>query len=180
MVYVLLADGFEEVEALTPVDMLRRAGLEVATVGIHGKTVMGAHGIAITADITADEWDETRQEMLVLPGGYPGYENLENSEFVQDAVDKTVVQGRWLAAICGAPSVLGHKGLLNGKTATCFPGMESELMGAILSEDEVCVDGNIITSRSAGTAMAFALKLVEVLTDAETARSLQNQIHFKG
>ena len=180
MVYVFLADGFEEIEALTPVDLMRRAGIETLTVGVTGRTVTGAHGIAVTADVTADAVDLKEAEMIVLPGGAPGYLNLEASDFVQSAVDACVAMGRYIAAICAAPTILGRKGLLKGRRATCYPGMEGELEGAAFTEDSVACDGRFITSRGVGTAIDFALKLIETLTDGETARRIGASICHKG
>ena len=127
MVYVMLADGFEEVEALAPVDMLRRAGVNVMTVGVTGEAVRGSHGIVVAADITAQEMDMAGAEMLVLPGGMPGTLNLEKSEYVQAALEYCYENGIHIAAICAAPTILGHKGYLRGRYAICFPGYEGEL-----------------------------------------------------
>ncbi len=178
MVYVFLADGFEEVEALTPVDLLRRADVEVRTVGVSGRNVTGAHGVTVTADIPADEVDIKTAEMIVLPGGYPGYVNLETSDAVQTAIDECAAMGRFIAAICAAPTILGHKGLLRGKSATCFPGMEGELEGAVLSGDPVVRDGMIVTSRAAGTAADFALCLIGCLAGDDTAERIRAQITY--
>lgn len=173
MIYVFLAEGFEEIEALTPVDCLRRAGKTVQTVGVGSKTVMGAHGIPVTADISANEIvlsDET--EMIILPGGMPGTVNLGESEAVQNAVTFCIEHDRFLAAICAAPSILGARGLLEGKTATCYPGFEKKLLGCNAVPEAVVQDGKLITGRGPGAAMDFALKLVEVLLNAEAAALL--------
>ena len=131
MIYVFLANGFEEVEALAPVDMLRRAKLDVTTVGVTGKIVTGSHRIPVTADITAEELQiGADMEMIVLPGGMPGTLNEEASETIQAAIDYCAKNDRWIGAICAAPSILGHKGLLQGKTATCYTGFEKDLLGA--------------------------------------------------
>lgn len=174
MVYVLLANGFEEIEALTPVDMLRRCGVEVTLVGVGGKEIVGARGVKVVVDTVESIGDDI--EMLILPGGYPGYENLEKSAFVQSAIDAAVQKDCYIAAICGAPSVLGHKGLLRGKKACCYPGMEDTLLGANVSFDTVCVDGKFVTSRAAATAMDFAMTLVELLCGKEKADTLATQI----
>lgn len=177
MVYVLLADGFEEVEALTPVDMLRRAGADVKTVGIGGRRIVGARGIPVVADLDENEVNPADMQLLILPGGNPGYVNLENSEFVQGLLASALQNEKCrIAAICAAPTLLGHLGALKNKTATCYPGMEGELDGAVLSDAPVCVDGRIITSRSAATAMEFALTLTELLQGAEARQILQQQI----
>lgn len=173
MVVVFLAEGFEEIEALTPVDLLRRAGIDVLTVGIGSKVVTGAHGIPIVTDCSDAEYaSDASPDMVVLPGGMPGTKNLEASEVVRRAIEDVVQRGTYLAAICAAPSILGKLGLLQGKKATCFPGFEPTLTGAILSSEPVCVDGRLITSKGAGTALAFSLKLVELLTSDTQAREL--------
>lgn len=180
MIYVFLADGFEEIEALTPVDMLRRCEQEVITVGVGRNAIRGSHGIVVGTDITDEELvlgDDT--EMIILPGGMPGTLNLEANPNVQKAIDFCIENNRYVAAICAAPSILGHKGLLKGKKATCYTGFESQLEGAEVSSDSVCADGNIITSRGAGTAMDFALKLAEVLTSAERSKMLKDSVIYK-
>ncbi len=177
MIYVFLAEGFEEIEALAPVDLLRRAGLSVKTVGVGAKTVVGSHGIPVTADLTESEilLDETA-EAVILPGGMPGTRNLEANETVQRALEFAAENEKLICAICAAPSVLGHKGLLNGRNAICFPGFESDLYGAFLSEKAVCRDGNIITAKGMGVAVEFGLAVVEALTDAVTAQDIRESI----
>lgn len=172
MVYVFLADGFEEIEAFATVDILRRAGIEVNTVAIKrcGKNVSGTHGITMTADIDKkaikDDFD-----MIVLPGGMPGTRNLENSEAVQNAIDAAVKNGRIIAAICAAPSILGHKGILKGKKAVCYPGFESDLLGAQVMNTPVCEDGNIITANGPGAAIEFGFTLAKRLgADADEVK----------
>ncbi|MBE6728364.1 MAG: DJ-1/PfpI family protein [Ruminococcaceae bacterium] len=176
MVYVFLADGFEEVEALAPVDILRRAGIEVLTVGVTGKNVVGAHNITVTADITCNELETANLQGVVLPGGMPGTLNLEKDEAVQRFIDIASKDNILLAAICAAPSILGHKGLLKNKKATCFPGFEKELIGAAVTNDCVVRDGNIITGRGAGAALEFGLQLVAYFKDAETAEKLRKSM----
>lgn len=171
MIYAFLAQGFEEIEAITVIDILRRAGKEVVTVGIGGRNVTGAHGIAVTAD-TDDKsavLDE-RLEMVFLPGGMPGTLNLDKSDFVEKALAYCMANDLYISAICAAPSVLGHKGVLEGKKASCYPGFEKELKGAEVSYDPVSVDGRVITSRGPATAMAFGLKLAEIIASAEAAK----------
>ena len=160
MIYVFFANGFEEVEAVATVDMLRRAELEVCTVGVGWVKVAGAHGIVMDCDLadTQAHADEAL-EAVVLPGGMPGTLNLEKSQVVQQFIDYAVAHGKLVAAICAAPSILGHKGLLEGKEATCFPGMEQELYGAKLSDRFVCRDGQFITGRGAGVAIDFGLAI---------------------
>lgn len=168
MIYVFLADGFEEVEALTAVDLLRRCELDVKTVGIGREAIRGSHGILVQSDLSDKDCvlDEN-VEMIVLPGGMPGTLNLERSATVQNAVDFCMNNGKYVAAICAAPSILGHKGVLDGKKATCYAGFETQLVNAEISTENVCVCENIITSKGPGTSMEFALKLVEVLISKE-------------
>ena len=177
MIYVFLANGFEEMEALSPVDLLRRAGHEVQTVGVTGKTVTGAHGIEVTCDITAGEMLlGNGLEMIVLPGGMPGTLNLEKSEAVQTAVDFCYDRKIFIGAICAAPSILGHKGLLDGREAIAYPGFETQLTGAKISVDSVVQDEFIITAKGAGVAAAFGLKLIEALDGAETSGKISDSI----
>lgn len=169
MVYVFLADGFEEIEALATVDILRRAELDVVMAGVTGEIVRGAHGIVIACDCTIDSIDMDKAELIVLPGGMPGTLNLEKSEYVQSAIDYCVQNSVHIGAICAAPSILGHKGLLDGKQAVCFPGFENELAGAKLSEKYVVTDGQITTAKGAGSAVSFALELVSVVCSKAAA-----------
>lgn len=175
MVYVFLADGFEEIEALTPVDVLRRAGVDVTTVGVTGECPTGSHGIKVFADISAEEaathLDRDDLEMIVLPGGMPGAENLDASPVVSRFIEAAMEKDAYIAAICAAPMILGKRGLLEGKFATCYPGFEKYLMGANYHEVAVTLDGNIITSNGMGSALDFALQLVSVLKgEAESER----------
>lgn len=176
MIYIFLADGCEEIEALTPVDVLRRAGCEVKTVGVGSKTITGAHQIPITCDMTEAEVTYQGLEMVVLPGGMPGTRNLEASQTVLSAVKYAAENGIWVAAICAAPSVLGHMGFLKGRKATCFPGFEGELAGAKVTGEPVCTDGKWITARGMGVALEFSLKLAEVLQGLETAQKLSESL----
>lgn len=179
MVYVLLADGFEEVEALAPVDILRRAGVEVRLVGVTGRTVVGSHGVPMLTDCAPADVDMEQTEMLILPGGMPGTKNLYASAFVQQAVRDCMENNRYVAAICAAPSiVLGGMGLLKGKRATCYPGMENGMEGADPQDLPCCVDGNIITGRAAGAALDFALTLCCVLKGDEVAEQVRHEIHY--
>ena len=175
MIYVFLANGFEEIEALTPVDLLRRAGKQVITVGVGDSVIVGSHGIAVVPDTIAEEailGDEL--EMIVLPGGMPGTLNLEGNPYVQQAIDYCMEKNITIGAICAAPSILGHKGYLKGKTAVCYEGFETQLDGATIGEGSVAVDGNIITARGAGVATQFALKLVETAASkAESERQFK-------
>ena len=179
MVYVFLAEGFEEIEALTPVDVLRRAGIEAALVSISedgSKVVTGTHGIKVTADLTFDEACFDSCEMLVLPGGLPGAENLGKHkglcEKLKEFAEAGEEGGKYVAAICAAPMVLGRLGILEGKMSTIYPGMEEELKGGIPMKNRVVVDGNIITSKGPGTAMEFSVELAGILKDKLTATTL--------
>ncbi len=180
MIYVFLAEGFEEIEALTPVDCLRRADKTVQTVGVGGSVIKGAHGISVTADITANQIElDSKLEMIVLPGGMPGTLNLEKSAAVQSALDYCAANGRLLCAICAAPSVLGHKGYLKGKEAIAFPGFEKELAGARISSRSVVTDGSVITAKGAGVAVEFGLAVVAALKGAAAAAAIGEAIQCK-
>lgn len=177
MVYVFLANGFEETEAIAPIDMLRRAGKEVITVGITGKIVTGSHGIPVTADITEYELtDFSAAEMIVLPGGMPGTLNEEASAVVQSAIDYCMDNSIPIGAICAAPSILGHKRLLEGKTAVCYTGFEKDLKGAVIGTAGVVTDGLITTARGAGVAVEFGLELVKVLCGQAESDRLRSAI----
>lgn len=170
MVYVLLADGFEESEAVVTADILHRSGAQVALVGVTGETVSGDHGIAIRSDIPLDAVNPADMELLVLPGGMGGVENLYASGKVRDLVQKAADGPGLLGAICAAPTILGKMGLLEGRKAVCYPGLEEDLKGADVQEEEdVVVDGNIITGRGPGAAAAFGLELAGLLKGPETA-----------
>ena len=180
MIYVFLADGFEETEAIAPIDILKRFGKEVVTVGVGGGKVTGAHGITVTADITDNDVIMTdKVEMIVLPGGMPGTLNLEKSPVVQAAIKFCADNKKAIGAICAAPSIIGRLGLLSGKKATCFPGFEGELAGAQFVDEAAVRDGNIITSRGAGTATQFAAFLIEALLSKERADRLKAGIQWQ-
>lgn len=177
MVYVFLADGFEEIEAIAPIDLLRRAGKTVLTVGVTGKTVMGAHNIPVNADITEAELTSMEDcEMIVLPGGMPGTLNEEKSETVQSAIDFCVQNGVPVGAICAAPSILGHKGVLEGRKAVCYPGFEKDLLGADAGTEDVVTDGIFTTARGAGVAVDFGLELIRVLCGEEASCKIRAAI----
>lgn len=173
MIYVFLADGFEETEAIAPIDILRRCGKEVVTVGVGNKIIKGSHGISVVTD-TEDKLIELNEklEMIILPGGMPGTLNLEASEAVQKAIDYCTANNLYIGAICAAPSILGHKGLLNGKKAVCYTGFEKELVGAEVLDEPAVIDGKIITARGAGAAVDFGLKLVEALISEERSKTM--------
>ncbi len=173
MVYVFLAQGFEEIEALTTVDILIRAELEVVTVGIGCKTIKGSHGITVVADIEDKEVTTDNMESIILPGGMPGTLNLESSPIVKASVRYCMDNNLLVSAICAAPSILGHMGLLKGINATCFPGFENELIDANVLEDFVVKDKNIITGKGAGSTIPFALSIVEELSSAKMANKIK-------
>lgn len=176
MILVLLADGFEEIEALTPVDMLRRAGLDVRTVGMNGKIVCGSHKIPVVCDLTPDEVKADEVSTVIFPGGMPGSLNLDVHPFTDEIISSVNQNGGRLAAICAAPLILGRRGLLQGKRATCYPGFENELKGALTCTDKVVTDGNITTSRGMGTALEFAKELISLLIGRTKADELSAAI----
>lgn len=179
MVYVFLADGFEECEALVPTDILRRGGVEVKTVGVGGEYITGSHGITVKCDITEDNLTAENLDGIILPGGMPGTLNLEKSDAVNKFITLADEKGLVIGAICAAPSILGHKGLLSGRKATCFPGFESELVGADFSDLPVIKDGNIITSCGAGAAFEFGFCLLSALKSETEAENLKKAMKFK-
>lgn len=179
MVYIFLAPGFEEAEALVPADLLRRAEIETKTVSITGMPVPGSHGVTVTADLALDQVDPDRADMVVLPGGGLGYQNLGREPRVEKLVRQAAERGNWVAAICAAPTLLGRWGLLEGKQAVCYPGMEEGLTGAQPRPDSgVVVDGKIITGRAAGSAFDFGLTLVEALAGKERADEVRRAVVY--
>ena len=176
MVYVLLGTGFEETEAIAPVDLLRRAGVEVLTVGLNGKIIYGSHRIGVEADITIDEMDLTNLDMLMLPGGLGGVASIKSCEKAMDAIRFAHANGKWIAAICAAPTILAGLGILDGKTAVCYPGCEEEMPGVTISDKAAVRDGHIITGTSAGCAVSFGLALIEVLKGTAEAERIAKQI----
>ncbi len=178
--YVFLADGFEEVEGLTVVDILRRSAEETKTVSVMGrKTITGSHGIELQADLLFDDIREEDEELLVLPGGMPGTNHLAEHEGLARLLKDQDAAGKKIAAICAAPTVLGGLGLLKGRTAVCYPGMEDQLTGAKIGTNPVEVSGNITTSRGVGTAIPFALSLVSQLKGQTLADQLAQSIVWK-
>lgn len=181
MVYIFLADGFEEIEALTPADLLRRVGVEVTLAGVTGDVAVGAHGIKVVCDMSAaDAADKICSpegaEMIVLPGGLPGADNLFASEDVSRSISAMKESGGFIAAICAAPYILGQKGLLDGRMATCYPGFEDKLTGAETYDCDVIRDGEIITGRAMGSATEFALELVSAIKGEDAAEKLRDAI----
>ena len=178
MVYVMLADGFEEVEAIEPIDILKRGGVDVTTVGVKSKTVTGAHGIEVTADIEINEVEPEKMELLMLPGGI-GHEILDASNDVHGLLNYAVANRIYVSAICAAPSILGHMGLLKGKHATAFPSFQKELDGAICNNGFVEKDGKIITARGMGVSVEFGLELLKELKGNDVANSVRNAIQCR-
>ena len=173
MILVTLANGFEEIEALTPVDLLRRHNQDVKTVAIGQNPVVGSHGIPVVADLGVEEVDLATVDHLILPGGMPGTLGLDASSFVDRAIRAVEEKGGHIGAICAAPSILGHCGYLNGRKATCFPGFEDELKGATLLEQSVVTDDIFTTASGAGVAVDFALELAARLSSVEKAEKIR-------
>ena len=176
MIAVLLADGFEEIEALTPVDMLRRAGLDVKTVGITNKIAMGSHGIPVICDLTPEEVDLDAVSLAIFPGGMPGALNLDASPFTDKIIAAVTKNGGRLAAICAAPLVFGRRGLLNGKRAICYPGFENELIGAKIADTSVVTDDGITTAKGMGVSLDFACELLKLTVGKEKAEALASAV----
>ncbi len=179
MVYVFLADGFEEMEAIAPIDILRRAGVKVTTVGVGSMTPTGAHGVTMMADISEEIFfPDDNTQAIVLPGGMPGTQNLESSETVKRAVRLASDRDITVAAICAAPTILAHAGLLQTKKATVYPSYINDL-GDSYEDKDVVYDAPFLTGRAAGCAVDFALSLAEIITDKETSQSIAEGICYK-
>ena len=176
MVYMLLGTGFEETEAIAPLDLLRRAGVAVQTVGINGKTVYGGHGIGVEADIEIGQLDLTNLEMIILPGGLGGVASIRGCQAAMDAVRFAYENDKYTAAICAGPTVLADLGIPNGKNATCYPGCESQMGSANMVEAAAVIDGKLITGTSAGCAVSFGLALITALKGQEEADRIAKQI----
>lgn len=176
-VYVHLAKGFEEIEAITVIDVLRRGGIDCKTVSVEEELIVtGAHEISVKADLLYDQADYEECTMIVLPGGMPGTTNLSAHQGLIEQIKKFAITEKWIAAICAAPMIFGGLGLLEGKMAVIYPGMEGYLTGAKVGRNNVAIDGNIITSRGIGAALEFALVLVEILKDKSTAMGLKSSM----
>lgn len=179
-VCVFLATGFEEIEALTVVDLLRRAAVNTATVSITGnRQVTSSHKITVEADMLLADVDFSKIDMIVLPGGMPGTKNLEACEKLMEQVEQFYQNGKYLSAICAAPSIFGHRGMLNGRNACSYPEFECELEGAVVSKNPVEISDHIITSRGMGTAIDFGLAIVARMTNEETAKELAEKIVYE-
>ena len=181
MVYIILGTGFEETEAVTPGDLLRRAGVPTCYAGIGGRKVVGSHGITIEADCTVEEMDLTQLDMIVLPGGLKGVESIKADRLTLEAVRFAYENGKFVAAICAAPTVLAQLQITDGKNATCYPGMESHMGQAHMVPGAAAVrDGNVITGTSAGCAVAFGRALVEAMAGTEKAETVIQGIVPRG
>ena len=178
MIYMFLANGFEEIEALMPLDLMRRAGLEVTTIGIGGKDITGSHGITVKADIADSELSDSSPECVILPGGMPGTKNLDASPVVHKALDDALENNSLICAICAAPMILGKRGILRGKNATCFPGFEEYLEGATVGGRAVR-DGQVITGIGMGAALEFGIEIVAALLGREEADKLADAVIAK-
>ncbi len=179
-VLIVLADGFEEIEAVTPIDVLRRAGLEVIVAGVGKREITGAHNITVETDLMIEQYQGS-PDAVVLPGGMPGAENLSQSEALKDLLQKMRKPGKLIGAICASPAVvLAPTGILDGKKATCFPGFDNDLGPKVkFVTDRVVTDGQVVTSRGPGTAMEFSLELVSQLVSAEKAEQLAQKMVVK-
>ena len=177
---IFMADGCEEIEGLTVVDIVRRAKMEIVMISITGKReVTSSHQVTFLTDALAAEADYDTLDGIVLPGGMPGTLNLQADETVNKVIRQFATEGRLVCAICAAPSVLGAAGILEGKCATCHPGFEEKLTGAKVEEKEVVVDGNVITSRGMGTAIPFALEIVRYFADDETVEQVRKGLVYR-
>ena len=177
MVYILLGTGFEETEAIAPLDLLRRAGVQVLTVGVNGKTVYGGHGIGVEADIEISQMDLTDLDMIILPGGLGGVTSVRASQAAMDALAFAWENGKYVAAICAGPTVLADLGITDGHTAVCYPGCEDGMGSAHVLPNAPCTrDGKLITGASAGCAVEFGLLLVEALKGKDASDTIRRQI----
>ena len=176
MVYMLLGTGFEEVEAIAPLDLMRRAGIDVVTVGVNGKVIYGAHSIGVEADVELGQMDLTDMDMIVLPGGLGGVTSVRASKEAMAALTFAWENGKFVAAICAGPTVLADLDITDGKNATCYPGCEGGMGSAIMAENAACIrDGKLITGTSAGCAVPFGLALVAALKGQEAADEVAQQ-----
>lgn len=181
MVAILLGTGFEESEVIVPTDLLRRAGVEVALVGLNGRQVTSSHNVTMTADLALEELDRDQVDMLMLPGGLGGVEAISSDMRAQALIQYCYDHGRWLAAICAAPTILANLGMLDRRNAVCYPGMEDLMGSAVVRKGSpVVVDGHIVTGEAAGSAFAFGLKLVEILKGTAVAAQVKESVHYHG
>lgn len=181
MVSILLGNGFEEAEALVPADLLRRAGVDVVLTALDGCEVTGSHGITVRADRALSQVDAKDVELVFLPGGLEGVRSISACPQALELIRTVYTAGRYVAAICAAPTLLASLGLLDGKRAVCYPGMEDQMKGALVQKGSpVVVDGTVITGEAAGSAFPFGLKLVELLKGSNTAETVKAAIHYHG
>ena len=176
MVYMFLGTGFEETEAIAPLDLLRRTGVEIATVGLNGKVIYGGHGIGVEADLEIGQLDLTNLEMVILPGGLGGVASIKGCSAAMDAIRFAYENGKFVAAICAGPTILASLGITDGKHATCYPGCEEQMGTAIMENAAAVTDGRIITGTSAGCAIPFGLQLIAALKGQEAADTIAKQI----
>ena len=176
MIYMFLGTGFEETEAIAPLDLLRRAGLKVLTVGLNGKTIYGGHGIGVEADITIDQLDLTDLEMVILPGGLGGVASIRGCQQAMDAIRFAYENGKYTAAICAGPTILAQLHITDGKKTTCYPGCEEQMGSAIMVDAAAVTDGKVITGTSAGCAVPFGLALIAALKGPDAAEAIAKQI----
>ena len=176
MVYMFLGTGFEETEAIAPLDLLRRAGVKIATVGLNGKVIYGGHGIGVEADLEIGQLDLTNLEMVILPGGLGGVASIKGCPAAMDAIRFAYENGKFVAAICAGPTILASLGISDGKHATCYPGCEEQMGNAIMEDAAAVTDGKIITGTSAGCAIPFGLQLIAALKGQEAADTIAKQI----
>ena len=181
MVYLIYGNGFEETEAMAPLDCLRRAGIPVTTLGIGGTEITSAHQVVMKADAPIEDADLDAMEMLILPGGLGGVAEIKASAQAEKLIRYAADNGRWLCSICAGPTIPGGMGLLEGKCAVCYPGMEDGMVGPKVQKgSQVVVDGKTVTAEAAGSAMAFGLKLVECLAGREAAEKVAFAVHYHG
>lgn len=179
-VYEFLADGFEDIEALGPVDILRRGGVEVMTVSIgRSLAVTSAHGVEVKADILFGDADLSDADLLLIPGGMPGAKNIDEHEGVRRALVAQNAAGRRIGAICAGPMVLGYLGLLDGRRATCYPGFEKELAGATYTAEPFTVDGNIVTGKGPGATFAYAYAILEMFKGERVTRMMKEGMMYE-
>lgn len=178
MVIMILGNGFEPVEALAPVDILRRGGVEVQMAGIGGKTIQAGHGITVQADCTVEEADFEHAEMVVLPGGLGGVRSIYGCKTAMQAIEKAYEDGKFVAAICAGPTLLANLHITDGKKATCYPGCESQMGSAVCLPQDVVRDGRVITGRAAGAALDFGLALLAALKGEEAAKKIADAIVY--
>ena len=178
MFYMFFAEGFEEVEAIATLDVIRRGGIEIRSVGVNGKEITGSHGINVICDTEISDISFDNLDGIILPGGMPGTTNLMENPEVNDFIDYCSENNLYICAICAAPMILGKKGLLEGKEAICFPGFEDELRGALISESFVCRSGNIITAKGMGSAINFGLEIVKAVKGEEFSMNLRSTLQI--